>query len=121
MPMSDAKDLLRRLTAGDEGCLRAVLAPMPEVETATRLTRSSLDHRIRALVRLAALVAVDAPTTSLRWAVELAAAAGADDRAIVRTLIASAPATGAAQVVSTAPRLALALGFETVVEDWDGS
>jgi alkylhydroperoxidase/carboxymuconolactone decarboxylase family protein YurZ len=115
--MNDAKDLLRRLSAADEGCLRTILAPSSDPERVTSAVPAALDRRIRALVRLGALIAVDAPTTSLRWAVELAVTAGADDDAIVGALVAAAPAAGAAQVVAMAPRLALALGFETAVED----
>ena len=73
------------------------------------------------LIRLAALLAVGACTNSLRWAVELAAAAGADDDAIVGALLAGAAVAGSAQVVSSAPRLALALGFDVELDDWDGS
>ncbi len=80
-----------------------------------------LTRRTRMLVRLAALLALDASTASLRWAAELAACAGADDADIVGVLIAVAPDVGAAQIVSIAPRLALAIGYEIDLDDWDGS
>ena len=118
--MSEAEDLLRRLAANDERSLRAILAPTAEFAADPQL-RSALDRRTRVLVRLAALLAVGACTTSLRWAVDLAATAGADDVAIVGALLSSAAAAGSAQVVSSAPRLALALGFDLELEGWDGS
>jgi 4-carboxymuconolactone decarboxylase len=78
---------------------------------------ASLDRETRALVQLSALLAVGAATVSLRWAVDVASAAGVDDAALVRVLLAGAGAVGAAQTVSNAPRLALALGLD-VDEAW---
>jgi alkylhydroperoxidase/carboxymuconolactone decarboxylase family protein YurZ len=80
-----------------------------------------LDRRTRALVQLSALLADDAGTDSLRWAADVAAAAGADDAALVRVLTTAAAATGAAQTVRSAPRLALALDVDIEVEGWDGT
>jgi hypothetical protein len=40
---------------------------------------------------------------------------------MVGVLVAAAPAAGSAQVVSSAARLALALGFDLEVDGWDGS
>ena len=64
------------------------------------------------LVRLAALLVLDASTDSLRWAVDLASSSGIDDDAVVAVLLAAGPAAGSAQLVASAPRLALALGLE---------
>jgi hypothetical protein len=68
-------------------------------------------------VRLAALLAMDASTESLRWAVDLAAAAGADDDALAAVLIVSGHTAGAAQLATSASRLASALGFEAGGEE----
>jgi 4-carboxymuconolactone decarboxylase len=65
------------------------------------------------------LLAVGAPTTTLRWAVELALSTGATAEAIVAVLVATAGPAGGAQIVSNAPRLALALGFDLELEDVD--
>jgi hypothetical protein len=73
------------------------------------------------LVRLAALLAVGAPTTSVNWAAELAFAAGASVEVLIGVLLASAPAAGTVRVVQGAPRLAVALGFDLELEGWDGS
>lgn len=88
------------------------MAPTPEFEHGYALTKPALDRRTRVLVRLAALIAVGACTESLRWAVELASTSGADDDALAAVLIATGSAAGAARIVETAPRLALALGFD---------
>ena len=71
------------------------------------------------LVELAALLAVDAPTTCLRWAAERACATGADDHMLVYVLETAALAAGSAQAVASAPRLALALDLDTNVSDRD--
>ena len=63
-------------------------------------------------MRLAAIVAVDAAPASFQHAVTLALAAGATREEIVATLEAVTPVTGAARVVSSAPKLALALGYD---------
>jgi hypothetical protein len=108
----EAKELLRRLVDGDEHSLQMVMAPTPEFLERPPLAGLALDRRIRVLVRLAALLATDAPTASLRWAVELACSTGADDDALLAALVAAGAAAGAAQVVASAPRLGLALGFD---------
>lgn len=115
MMVGQAEDLLRRLTVNDETAVRIVLALTPEPADV------ALPPRIRMLVRLAALLAVDAPTASLRWVVELASCAGADDDDIVGVLATVGSDVGLARVVSTAPRLALAIGHDIEVEGWDGS
>lgn len=69
------------------------------------------------LVRLAALFAVDASTTTVQWAVERACCAGVSDDEIVAVLVAVGPAVGLPRVASVAPRLALAMGCDIGLED----
>jgi alkylhydroperoxidase/carboxymuconolactone decarboxylase family protein YurZ len=88
------------------------MSPTPEFDGDYALTGPALDRRTRVLVRLAALIAVGASTETLRWAVELASTSGADDDALAAVLLATGSAAGSAQLVETAPRLALALGLE---------
>jgi alkylhydroperoxidase/carboxymuconolactone decarboxylase family protein YurZ len=73
---------------------------------------TALTPRIRTLVRLAALVAGDASTTSLRWAVELAWSTGAVDEEIVGVLLSVGREVGLPRVVDGAPRLASAIGYD---------
>jgi 4-carboxymuconolactone decarboxylase len=69
---------------------------------------------------VAALLASGGSTTSLRWAVELALQAGAEDDEIVEVLVTVAAIVGSARVVAAAPRLALAIGYDIEIEGWDG-
>jgi alkylhydroperoxidase/carboxymuconolactone decarboxylase family protein YurZ len=76
------------------------------------VTASTLDGKTHALVRLGALVAVDATAPSYMWSVEAARRQGATDDEIAGCLIATLPAIGIANVVAATPKLALALGFD---------
>jgi alkylhydroperoxidase/carboxymuconolactone decarboxylase family protein YurZ len=80
-----------------------------------RTAACALDARTATLARFAANIAVDAAPSSIQHAVALALAAGATSSEIVATLEAITPVTGAARVVSSAPKVALALGYD--VED----
>jgi len=76
------------------------------------LTASTLDAKAHALVRLGALIAIDAETPAYMWTLESARRAGASNDEIVGCLLAVMPTLGVARVVSAAPKLALALGFD---------
>jgi len=80
-----------------------------------------LDAKTAALVRLAALLSLGAPTACCRVTVEVARATGATDEEIVAVLVAVAPAVGDARLVGAAPRLALAIDYDVaeVAEVWD--
>ena len=107
--MDDYKQHLRRLAVHDEAFVGVLLGD----ENAP--SASALDPRTAALARLAANIAVDAAPSSIQHAVALALAAGATSAEIVATLDVITPVTGAARVVSSAPKVALALGYD--VED----
>ena len=114
----DAEELLRRLALNDENVVRSAVGGDPP----SLCDGSDLDAKANALVRLAALLSIGAPTSSCRAAVELARAADATDAEIVGVLVAVAPAVGGARVVGAAPRLALAIDYdvEDVAEVSDG-
>jgi 4-carboxymuconolactone decarboxylase len=76
------------------------------------LTASTLDAKAHALVRLGALIAIDAETPAYMWTLESARRAGASNDEIVGCLLALMPTLGVARVVSAAPKLGLALGFD---------
>jgi hypothetical protein len=120
MIASNPRDLLRRLAANDERSLATILAPTPGAGAEPCPLGACLDRQTRELVRLGALFATDAGTTSLCWAVELATATGVDEEAVMGALISAAGAAGSAQLVASAARLALALGFDLEIEGWDG-
>jgi alkylhydroperoxidase/carboxymuconolactone decarboxylase family protein YurZ len=99
-------ELLRRLALNDEKAVHAAVASWP---LAVGADPRPLDAKTAALVRLAALLSVGAATVSCRASVEVARAAGASDEDMVAVLVAVAPAVGAARLVASAPRLALAI------------
>ena len=101
------EELLRRLALNDEAAAAAVLGM--DLGAAQG---SSLDARTIALARLAALVAVQAPRTSVHWAVDSAFALGVREEEVVDVLRAVAPIVGLARVTSAAPGLALAMGYD---------
>lgn len=102
--------------ASDEPALRAVLASAPVLAGEDDRT-AGLSGRTSSLVTVAALLALGASTASLRWAVELSWCVGADDVEIAEVLAAIASVAGLACVASSAPRLALAIGYDIGGED----
>jgi alkylhydroperoxidase/carboxymuconolactone decarboxylase family protein YurZ len=76
------------------------------------LTASTLDAKAHALVRLGALIAIDAETPAYMWTLESARRAGASDDELVGCLLAALPTLGVARIVSAAPKLGLAMGFD---------
>ena len=107
--MHEAEQLLRRLGDNEDESIQTVLALRPSPTGGFDL---ALTPRVLTLVRLAALVAGDASTTSLRWAVELAWSAGAADEEIVGVLLSIGREIGLPRVVDGAPRLAAAIGYD---------
>jgi alkylhydroperoxidase/carboxymuconolactone decarboxylase family protein YurZ len=98
---------LTRLAIADEAYYQALLSG----ET-TSLAESHLEDKTHALVRLGALVAIDATAPAYMWAVEAARRRGASDDEIVGCVIAALQAVGVANAVAAAPKLALALGYD---------
>ena len=73
---------------------------------------SELTAQQAALARLAALVALDGPLAWYIHVVDYALLVGVTVDELVGTLIAVMPSTGADRVVSAAPKLGLALGYD---------
>jgi 4-carboxymuconolactone decarboxylase len=76
-----------------------------------QITRE-LDAKTRALVCLAAYVALGASDDAYDGAVETAITSGASPDEVIGVLYAVAPAVGACRVVSAAPHLASAMGYD---------
>lgn len=72
---------------------------------------SGLDPRSFALVKLAALVALDAPPASYAWQVPNALADGVTAEDITGMLRAIAPQVGGPKVIAAAPEIMLSLGL----------
>jgi alkylhydroperoxidase/carboxymuconolactone decarboxylase family protein YurZ len=101
-----ARDLLLHLAQGDPDLLAAGLEIRAQWEA-----RSGLDSRAYSLVKLAALIALDAPPASYVWQVGNALAAGATPEDLIGVLIAVAPQVGGPRIVAAAPELMVALGL----------
>ena len=83
--------------------------------------KSGLDDRSYALVKLAALIALDAPPASYLWQVSNALDAGASPADLVGVLIAIAPQVGGPKIVAAAPELMVALGLSLPPGPDDGA
>jgi alkylhydroperoxidase/carboxymuconolactone decarboxylase family protein YurZ len=72
---------------------------------------SGLDPRTYSLVKIAALIALDAPPASYLWQVANALDSGATPGEIAGTLRAIAPQVGGPRCVAAAPEIMVALGL----------
>jgi alkylhydroperoxidase/carboxymuconolactone decarboxylase family protein YurZ len=73
--------------------------------------RSGLNARTYALVKIAALIALDAPPASYLWQVANAIDEGASPSDILGVLVAVAPQVGGPRIVAAAPEIMVALGL----------
>src|SRR4051812_24094095 len=96
---TDLEDLLQALT-DDGGPVSEALARL----NASALTASGLDERTALLVRLAALVALDAPSASYLVPLRLAADSGIDPDTLRAVLVELAPLVGSARITSAADK-----------------
>jgi 4-carboxymuconolactone decarboxylase len=100
-------DLLTAFALGDSGAMGEAAGLRDELRA-----DSSLDPKTFALVKIAALVALDAAPASYLWQVHGAVQAGATAREILGVLTAVMPQTGMPRVVAAAPEIMIALGLE---------
>jgi 4-carboxymuconolactone decarboxylase len=101
------EETLRRLVLHDERCIQSMLD--------IRLSDNQapgLDPKTQALIRLGGLVAIGAAPLSYQWAAQAALDAGATAEDIVGALVAVAPISGLARVISAIPEVALAIGYD---------
>ena len=107
MIIATYEENLRRLVLHDEGCIRSMLGIHLNTNEA-----AGLDPKTQALIRLGGLVAMGAAPVSCHWAAEAALDAGATAEEVVSTLVAVAPISGLARVISATPEVALAIGYD---------
>lgn len=100
-------DILTALAVGDQGVLEEVLAYRESEQAST-----GLDARSFSLVKIAALIALDAPPASYVWQVANALAAGVTPQDLMGVLRAILPQVGGPRAMAAAPELMLALGLE---------
>src|ERR1700757_2576919 len=103
---ADTREMLTAFALGDPDLLAAVREVRAEWKA-----RSGLDARSYALVKIAALIALDAPPASYLWQVSNALEAGATPEDLIGVLIALAPQVGGPKLVAAAPELMVALGL----------
>jgi len=77
----------------------------------SHLEATGLDSRTFALVKIAALIALDAPPASYAWQVANALEDGATPEDILGVLRAVGPQVGGPRVVAAAPEIMVALGL----------
>jgi hypothetical protein len=100
------EEAFRRLTIGDLEFATAIADRDQDVPV------QHFDARTEALLRLSALVAIDAPPSSYRGVVAEAMRAGARLEDLFAVLKAVAREVGSARVVAAAPLIALAAGYD---------
>ena len=103
---SATRDALAGLAVGD----LEVLEDLLEIREAEQ-QKTGLDARTFALVKIAALVALDAPPASYLWQIANALDAGATPADLIGVLRAVAPQVGGPRVVAAAPEIMVALGL----------
>ena len=105
--MEDYQLTLRKLALRDENYIEALL----QTDRANP-TLSGIDDRTHALIRIGALIALDAAPAAYMDSVAKALRAGVSHEEIVGTLITVLPTVGVARVVTAAPNLGLAIGYD---------
>jgi 4-carboxymuconolactone decarboxylase len=99
-------EALAGISAGKLEALEGALGLREEYRATT-----GLDERTFALVKIAALIALDAPPASYAWQVGNAVGVGVTPEDILGVLRAVAPQVGGPRVVAAAPEVMLALGL----------
>jgi len=111
---SKVEDHLRRLARSDETEVDHMVGMRQGLKDVT-----GLDNRSFALVKIAALIAVDAPPASYVWQIGNAIQEGVTPEEVLGTMWAVAPQVGGPRVIAAAPEIMLALGL-ALDEDGDG-
>ena len=103
---ADTHQTLSGISTGDVDVMETVMG-LRELNRES----SGLDERTFALVKIAALIAMDAPPASYVWQVGNALEAGVTPEDILGVLRAIAPQVGGPRVIAAGPELMLALGL----------
>ena len=103
---ADTHQTLSGISAGDTDIIEQA-SGLRELN----LEGSGLDARTFALVKVAALIALDAPPASYGWQIANALEAGVTPEELVGVLRAIAPQVGGPRVIAAAPEIMLALGL----------
>lgn len=107
----DTKNALSGIALGEMELLGEALELREE-----HRERTGLDPRCFALVKIAALVALDSPPASYLWQISNALDAGVTPGDILGVLRAIAPQVGGPRAVAAAPEIMIALGLALPTE-----
>jgi 4-carboxymuconolactone decarboxylase len=102
----DTQNTLTGIATGDNDTLEAALGLREAVRQGT-----GLDGRTFSLVKIAALIALDAPPASYVWQVANALEEGVEPQELLEVLLAVAPQVGGPRAIAAASELMLALGL----------
>ena len=105
-PVRETHEALAGISAGQPDVLESVL----ELRDA-QLDATGLDERTIGLVKIAVLIALDAPPASYAWQVANAIEAGATPEEVLGVLQAVAPQVGGPRAIAAAAEIMLALGL----------
>lgn len=103
---ADTHQTLSGLSSGDVDVLEKAIG-LREINREV----THLDARTFALVKIAAIIALDAPPASYAWQIANAIDDGVTPEEIVGVLAAVAPQVGGPKVIAAAPEIMLALGL----------
>lgn len=103
---AETHQTLSGISAGDLGVLEAAVGLREHNREG-----SGLDPRTFALVKIATLIALDAPPASYAWQVANALEEGVTADDFVGVLRAVAPQVGGPRVIAAAPEIMLAMGL----------
>ena len=105
--MQDYQVTLRKLAVRDDRYIEGLLQADSQSPTL-----AGIDERSHALIRIGALIAMNAAPAAYMDSVNAALRAGASHEEIVGTLITVLPTVGVGRVVTAAPNLGLAMGYD---------
>lgn len=103
----DTQNILERISRGEMDLLETAVG-LREIERED----SGLGSHAFSLVKIAALIALDAPPASYAWQISAALAEGVTPEEIIGTLRAIAPQVGGPRLIAAAPEIMLALGLD---------
>lgn len=103
----DTQNMLERISRGEMDLLETAVG-LREIERED----SGLGSHAFSLVKIAALIALDAPPASYAWQISAALAEGVTPEEIIGTLRAIAPQVGGPRLIAAAPEIMLALGLD---------
>ena len=112
--VNDVRQILRALAASD-----SLMEDLLDIQEAN-IEQSGLDAHTWSLVKLAALVSIDAAPASYVWHLAMAEKSGVTPSEIVGVLVALAPTVGIGRIVAAAPEIAISLEIGADDENGEG-